>query len=195
MKITRNFTRISKNLFFVLILFASQTYAQEFSLNNDASQLTVFGTSNVHDWEIKAENQSGKMVLNLADQLKLTQLKVVIKTEGLKSGKGGMDKNTYKALKSDKHKNITFEMKDVGPVSKGANGVYNVSGKGNLTIAGVTKTIGMDFTLELVSNRAILKGKKSLKMTDYGISPPKALLGTITTGDEITIDFNTVLIK
>ena len=38
----------------------------------------------------------------------------------------------------------------------------------------------------------LLEGKKALKMTDYNIEPPKALLGTITTGDDIEVHFNTV---
>ena len=34
-----------------------------------------------------------------------------------------------------------------------------------------------------------------MKMTDYGIEPPKALLGTIKTGDDIKIIFKTVFQK
>ena len=32
-------------------------------------------------------------------------------------------------------------------------------------------------------------------MTDYKIDPPKALLGTIKTGDDVLIKFNTILKK
>ena len=33
-------------------------------------------------------------------------------------------------------------------------------------------------------------GEKSIKMTSYGVEPPTALLGTIKTGDDLTIKFN-----
>jgi|26BtaG_2_1085354.scaffolds.fasta_scaffold00003_84 polyisoprenoid-binding protein YceI len=193
MKTSRNFARLSKILFLSIIFFVSKMEAQEFTLNNEASQLIVYGTSNLHDWDVKAEKQSGKLVINQTDNLKISALKVVVIAESLKSGKGGMDKNTYKALNTDKYKTISFELKDVKSISESGNGTYNISSTGDLTIAGVTKRIGLDFILELKSNQAILKGKTSLKMTTYGVTPPKALLGTITTGDEITIEFNSIL--
>ena len=195
MKTTRNFAHFSKILFLSIILFVSKTHAQEFNLDNEASQLIVYGTSNLHDWDVKAEKQSGKIVLDQTDKLKISALKVVVIAESLKSGKGGMDKNTYKALNTDKHRTISFELKDVKSISESGNGSYNISSFGDLTISGVTKRIALDFTLELSSNQAILKGKTSLKMTNYGVTPPKALLGTITTGDEITIEFNSILKK
>lgn len=193
MKTTRKITLISKTLFFALILFVGQIYGQDFSFNSAASKLTVFGTSNVHDWDMKAEKQSGKMTLDLTGKPQITQLKVSIVAESLKSGKGGMDKNAYKALNTDKFKNISFELKEVKSISEVGSGTYKVSAMGDLTIAGVTKRTELDFAMEVTSTRAVLKGKKKLKMTDYGVTPPRALLGTITTGDEITIEFNTVL--
>jgi hypothetical protein len=35
------------------------------------------------------------------------------------------------------------------------------------------------------------EGSQTIKMTDYGITPPTALFGTLKTGDEITITFKT----
>lgn len=195
MKTTRKITLFSKTLFFALILFATQIYGQEFSLNNASSQLTVFGTSNVHDWDVKAEKQSGKMILDLSEKPQITLLKVSVVAESLKSGRGGMDKNTYSALNTDKYKNISFELKEVKSISETGHGTYKVSVMGDVTIAGVTKRTALDFTMEVTSTRAVLKGKKKLKMTEYGVTPPKALLGTITTGDDLTIEFNTVLNK
>lgn len=192
MKTTRKIALLSKTLLFALTLFVSQTYAQEYSLNNATSELTVFGTSNLHDWDVKAEKQSGKLALDRSGQLQIKLLQVSVETESLKSGKSGMDKNTYKALKTNKHKSISFDMKEMKSISKLNDNSYRVSVTGNLTIAGVTKNTGLDFIIEVASSQVILKGSKSFKMTDFGVDPPKALLGTVTTGDEVKIEFKTV---
>ena len=169
--------------------------AQSFSLNNGEGEVTVTGTSTLHDWEEVAEQKSGSITVdNTGDLPKITSLKFVVEAESLKSGKGAMDKNTYKALETKDHKQIVFEfksMKSISPITATSN-KYKVVAAGNLTIAGSTNSIELPFNLNINGSKLLLEGKKALKMTDYNIDPPKALLGTITTGDEIEVHYNTV---
>ncbi|HTA26291.1 MAG TPA: YceI family protein, partial [Bacteroidia bacterium] len=71
--------------------------------------------------------------------------------------------------------------------------ITTISAKGTLTIAGVTKPIDMLIKVS-APNQGYLtfEGSQTIKMTDYGITPPTALLGTMKTGNEITINFKTV---
>jgi hypothetical protein len=39
-----------------------------------------------------------------------------------------------------------------------------------------------------------ISGSKKLKMTEFDMVPPTALMGTIKTGDEVTVTFNLNLI-
>lgn len=188
----KNSTKIILSFLFLLVFFTQGVYSQEFNLNNQASELIVSGTSSLHDWDAKAEQQKGQLVLELSKQLKIQKLTLEVTSESLKSGKGSMDKNTYKALKTDEFKDITFKFTGLKEATALDNGNYKVKVSGNLCVAGVTKEISLNFNLHVAPNKFTLKGEKSFNMTDYGIKPPKALLGTITTGDEITIKFNTV---
>uniref|UniRef100_UPI0035130C0B YceI family protein n=1 Tax=Winogradskyella sp. TaxID=1883156 RepID=UPI0035130C0B len=139
--------------------------------------------------------QNGKITVSNLDYLVLDALCFYVMSESLKSGKSGMDKNTYKALKTDKHKTITFKMSSVKSIELVSDSNYKVTVIGDMTISGVTKSIAIDLKLELKENKILIEGEKSMKMTDYGIEPPKALLGTIKTGDDIKIIFKTVFQK
>ena len=66
---------------------------------------------------------------------------------------------------------------------------FTVKAEGNLTISGVKKSVLLEFSLSIVGSKITLIGEKKIKMADFKIDPPTALLGTITTGDDITIKF------
>ncbi|WP_036383936.1 YceI family protein [Muricauda sp. MAR_2010_75] len=191
----RQFSLHAVILVMALGLFPIATSAQSHKLSNGEGEVTVTGTSTLHDWEEVAEQKSGSISLDNTGELpKINSLKFTVEAESLKSGKGAMDKNTYKALNTDDYKQIVFELKQVksiSPVVSTAN-KYRVVATGNLTISGTTNTIDLPFNLTVTDSKVLLEGKKPLKMTDYNIEPPKALLGTITTGDEIEVHFNTV---
>jgi polyisoprenoid-binding protein YceI len=116
---------------------------------------------------------------------------IKMEVRSIKSTEGSMmNNNTYKALKADNDPEISMvlmnQIKSVklsGPA---------VSSRINLTIAGVTKAVDMPVTATGQKNgNVVFEGSKSIKMTDYGITPPVALFGTMKTGDEITIHFKT----
>ena len=174
-------------------LFAIQSVtAQTYSLNNNTSFLEVHGTSSLHDWHVDAEEQSGKIEITNTEDLEIKSLSFSVKAESLKSGKSSMDNNTYKALNTDDYKTIDFKLNSVKQVEKIKENSFKVSVLGNMTISGVTKTITLELTIKLDGTKVLIEGEKSILMTDYGIDPPKALLGTIKTGNKINIIFKSV---
>ncbi len=167
--------------------------AQNFKLDNGQGKVSVTGTSSLHDWEEIAEQKSGTMALGLnGESFSINALDFAVEAESLKSGKSGMDKNTYKALMTDKHKQIVYKYESTKSISSSGANSYKVVAVGKLTIAGKTNGIEMDLDLKVDGDKVLLKGSKALKMTDYGIEPPKALMGTIKTGDDIVVHFDTV---
>lgn len=182
-------------LVFIALLtsFSNKLFAQEYHLSNAKSELTVYGTSSLHDWHIVTEDQKGSLVIEKTQELAIKKMNIEAVSESLKSGKRSMDKNTYKSLNTDRYKTITFQFIETKSSTKLDNKNYKVEIYGNLTITGVTKKVSLNFNLALAENEIHLTGEKALKLTDFDIEPPKALFGTITTGDDITIKFNTIL--
>ena len=95
-----------------------------------------------------------------------------------------MDKNTYAALKEDKYPEIKYVLK-----------TYIIEGEsvmltGDLTIAGVTKSVTVTSSGNVHDDKVELTGDLTFKMSKFGIEPPTAVMGTIKTGDEVTIKFH-----
>ncbi len=193
MKLDINKIKTLISIFAVFLLCSNLSFSQQYNLNNEESTLIVYGTSSLHDWNITTENQNGKIVFKDINTSDIQKLDISVKAESLKSGKKAMDKNTYKALKTDDYENITFQIIKVDNISKKVDKKFSVKALGDLTITGVKKQISINFDVDASSAKSIiLTGEKTLKMTDFNIEPPKALFGTITTGNEITIKFKSI---
>ena len=182
-----------KNLFLILYSFsliASTAVAQEAYTVKDF-KMSVAGTSTLHDWEseITQVNASAALDLDGAQLAGISKLKVTIPAKGIVSTKGRiMDNKTYDALKSAQHPKITFTL------TKATLSNSKVQATGQLTIAGTTKTVSLSADSKAGKAGAItFAGRYSLKMTDYNMAPPTAMMGTIKTGDEVTIKYQLTL--
>ena len=71
--------------------------------------------------------------------------------------------------------NITFTLirLEAKPGTPGA-----LRGIGTLRVAGVEKEIALDITTERKDATLAVKGEVQVLMTDFGITPPKAMMGT-----------------
>ncbi|MCB4797960.1 YceI family protein [Neotamlana laminarinivorans] len=184
----------SKIKFAVCILFSfisSLMFSQEYQLDS-ASTLSVYGTSSLHDWHITTTSYSGSISFTNVNTGEIKTCNVTIPTETLKSGKSAMDKNTYKALQTNKYKNISFTLTKADNATVTSEGNFSIKATGNLTIAGTKKLITLNLNVIASQNQIKLTGEKTFKMSEFNIEPPTALFGTVTTGDEITIKFNSI---
>lgn len=161
--------------------------------------ISIKGTSSLHDWEMKSSQGKCDVEFVLGTNDKITgikSLKFDLDATTIKSEHKIMDNNTYKALKTKTNKNISFVLTSGSVTSSDAN-AYLVKAIGNLTIAG--KTLKTDVAATAKYNAAdksfTISGSKKMKMTDYGVTPPTAMLGTIKTGNDITISFTSKIIK
>lgn len=169
-----------------ILVFGMALSAQQLSANAEASSIAIDGTSNVHDWTETVKSFTGKCSATISDGklTKISGLYLNIPVKQIKSGKSSMDKNTYEAMNAEDHPNIVFSLKSA---SISGNKVLCT---GTLTISGKTNTVTITSDYKIVGGKLVLSGSYKMKMTDYGIDPPTALLGTMTTGDDLVIRFN-----
>ena len=170
----------------VATIAQTKYHAQEVDIKLD-------GTSNVHDWEMKAVSgtSDATFVINNGKVTSLSKMNFSIPVKNLKSGHAAMDKNTYKAMKTDDNPNISFVLTSATVTGAGENN-YKLNCMGKMTIAGKTNETELIATgiYNPADKSFTVTGIKKMKMTDYDVKPPKALLGSIKTGDNISISYN-----
>lgn len=158
--------------------------------------LVIKGTSNLHDWECNVNEVRANGVLATdATGLKTVQgLYVEIPVKTIKSTKGSiMDNKMYGALNANSYQNITYKLEKVTGINKRGNG-YDIQTTGYLTISGSTQKVDMYVWGQVGADQSItFSGSKKIKMTSFGVSPPTALMGTLTTGDEVEVIFQITL--
>ena len=183
----KNLVKMILKAFYMFLLIITVTgFAQKTYTLDAKPQLKIIGTSNIHDWDMISETASGNIVA-VVENNKLTTIKslvVELQAESLKSEKSGLDKNAYKALKTDKFKIIKFDLKSS---SKQTDGTWNFTGV--FTIAGVSKQVTLKVKETSTNGQYTFEGSYSFKLTDYKITPPTALLGTIKTTDAVVVNF------
>ena len=114
--------------------------------------------------------------------------------KSIKRTKGSiMDRKTYDALKADKFANISFKLSSA-TINRSGNS-YDINAKGDLSIAGTTRRTDIYVKGTAEGDNITVKGSKWLKMTDFGVNPPTALMGTLTTGNDVEIVFQITMKK
>ncbi len=185
------------NLILIFSLAIGQMLGQS-AYSVSTFKMSIKGTSNLHDWESAVKEMRIKSDFSMQDDkpTAVNSLSVEIPVKTIKSTKGSiMDNKTYDALKADAHPNITFKLEGVAPIKQQSDG-YSLTASGNLMIAGGTKKIDLAVKGKSNSDGSItFSGAKKLKMTDFGMKPPTALMGTMKVGDEVEIVFTVTLKK
>jgi len=189
---------------------ASVTYAAR-----SGSKMRIEGTSNIHDWQVESPFIGGMMEVGDGFPTEPGQAvtpgkveakaDVFIQVRSLKSvEKDGkpysdkMDEVMWEHMREPQNKRIVFHLTEltVKEAAKAKDAPYVCEAKGDLSVAGTTKTITMPVNiLPLAENKLKVAGSVTIKMTDYKVEPPspKIALGLIKTGDEVKLVFEWML--
>lgn len=177
-----------------IVTIISSMYVSAQSNGVRSSDIKVAGTSNLHDWKMKAQSTSVSAKFDLkpgTNQLTdISALSFSMPVKGLKSDENLMDTRAYSTLKADKHDKITFNMSSA-VITPQANNQYLVKATGNLTISGVTKPVTLVANGIVNADKTItITGAQKIKMSEFGVKPPTFMLGALKVGDQVTVEYN-----
>lgn len=184
--------RIFKIVPFILLL-AICTFGsgQDPVLIQKESQIRISGTSNLHDWHEIAKDFSIEIGLSADEAFTpvISRVSLSCRTASIVSDNSIMTNKTHEALRVDRHPEITFSSAKQSTLVV-RDGEFSSTITGELSINGVRKQVTVPVQGFLTGNKLNVRGSKTLKMSEYEIKAPVALMGTLKTGDDVTVSFD-----
>jgi polyisoprenoid-binding protein YceI len=159
--------------------------------------ITIEGTSNIHGWTCETSQFTGNAngVTATGGITGLSALTVSVPVAQIDCDNGTMNTKLREALRASAAPNIRFVLGSA-TVSTPRSNRFNVNTSGQLTIAGQTRTV--QFAAQgqaLANNRYRFTGSVPVTMSQYGVTPPRAMMGTMRVGDRVTVRFDVTLAR
>ncbi len=170
---------------------------------DQASRINAEGRATLHGWAMEARKFEGVLDLDFPldrgleiDTPVRAQARIRLQLDDLKSVRNGkhfsdrMDNQMYATLNKDEYPGIEYVLdqavlKSV-PASSGQP--FGFITRGRLSVAGQTVEIRMPVELQVLDGGLLrISGTAALKMSDFGIEPPR--MAVVKVADEVEISF------
>jgi len=183
--------------------FPVKTKTLQFTID-DASTLSIEGSSSVNSFNCGCEEDFKQYCCSLNEQdnsstIHFVNTELEVKARSFDCGGKVINRDMQSALKSKKHPNIKIALQEVvlakpGLFQRVCDEWITLKAKTEITIAGTSQLVELNIRAkELQSKQYRFMGSKELLMTDFGIEPPRPMMGLIKVHDEITINLDFVV--
>jgi len=158
------------------------------------STVKVAGTSNVHDWSCESAQMAGTIETTGEGLDGLNGGRLTIPVQALECGNSTMNRLMRDALKAGSSPQINYAISNATVGAPDAQGRQTVTANGRLSIAGQTQNVRVQARAVPAANGAYrLTGTVPLTMTQFGVDPPRAMMGAMRTADAITVSFDVLV--
>jgi polyisoprenoid-binding protein YceI len=163
------------------------------------SRLWLEGSSNIRDWRCDATTLDASIDLDdgaaydASDKAieRLRRVQVRVPTYALTCGRSQMDNIMYKALRVDDAPDCRQIVGHFEVVSRSDDADHSLVMQGTLRIAGRERVVRVPVEVQQQRDGSLrAQGALPILMTDYGITPPKALFGVLRTENRIVVKFD-----
>lgn len=174
-------------LLVVLSFVSTGAIVKAQTLSIKSSNITIAGTTNVHPYTTTSTKASGELTVS---NNKATELNVNVPVKSIINGEKLMDKKTHETFNEPKNPIINFKMSAVKSIT--VNGAdINVTVSGTLSMAGASKAVTLEAKgKEVKPGTYTFTGSIPVKMSDYKMKAPTAMLGVMKVGDQVTVNYN-----
>jgi hypothetical protein len=164
------------------------------------STMHVDGTSTLHDWSCPVESMTGSFQIDTSATettpiSTLRRVHVSVPVDQIVCDKDTMNEKLQEALQSNAYPKVMYTLQsvDLQPLADSSDSWFEAQTTGELILAGERQSIDMAVKGQRMDDgRMRFVGQHTLKLSDYNVDRPSALLGTIKTGNEITVRFDVV---
>lgn len=185
----QNRHHISLFLLLLVSFVCTPLIAQEISVDSEKSRLWLEGSSNVNNFQCRAEQYQTQ--IDPPSGERTIDVEIDITVEGFECGKRRMNRDLYETLQSQKFPSISFYYLTTDSLTYlDEDDHYTMVVTGILRVAGTEKEIQFPMDAVLAEDGTVrATGKTTLRMTEYNVDPPRALFGLVRVNDELTVHF------
>lgn len=187
-----NVLRSSVALVAVLLIAGWAVVAGPFTFERGGT-ITITGTSNVHGWTcaVPTYTATGAGEASGTTLTRLTALTVTVPVTGINCNNNRTMNGKLREALGTSPISYTLTSATVGAVRSGR---FPISVQGRMNIHGTARPIAITAQAQsLGGNRFKVTGSVPVTMSQFGVTPPRAMAGAMRTGDRVTVDFDVTM--
>ncbi|MDR9416120.1 MAG: YceI family protein [Gracilimonas sp.] len=189
---------IPKLLIPALCVLPSFSYAQngKVQLSNE-SKLSINGKSNVNDFRCQSEHELYRDPMNYTyhfegDTINVDGVSLSLAISQFDCGKKAINRDFRSTLKYKEYPFIEIVLNEL--TLDDQQDLIPTTAKVTIRIAGQERKYEVPLTaFESRENSVLVGGKKVLRMTDFGLTPPAPMFGLIQVSDELEVEFDLIV--
>lgn len=171
-----------------------------YTFQSTPNMMNVEGGSTLHDWGCPIESLGGTLKLNTAEAEgsstsieRVTRTQVEVPVDAIQCDKDTMNEKLREALDMNAYPKVYFSLEEaqVSPLPDSGASWFSVDATGELILAGERRQIELPVKGQRMDNGNLrFVGSHTIRLSDYNIDRPSAMLGTIKTSKEVTVNFD-----
>lgn len=170
-----------------------------YTFESTPNEMNVEGGSTLHDWSCPIETLDGNLQVDTAGASgpaglgSLSRVQVQVPVDAIQCEKETMNEKLRDALQINKYPQVLFTLQDaqVSPLPDSGETWFSIDATGELILAGQRRQIELPVKGQRLQNGKLrFVGSHTILLSDYDIERPSAMLGTIKTSKEVTVNFD-----